>query len=786
MVIAPQNHLRKHKFVDRKDHIQTFTEAVKNLGQKELNVLVYYGVAGIGKTSLRKELPKYLKKYNLEYQHQEVIWASIDLQLEKHREKSTFLVTLKNELKNNLQGRRKINFPAFEIAHAIYWKKANPEIPLRKENYLFFEGDNVIDGFFGTVDKIPYFQLVPAIARALKNVPEYLRKWWKIKGEAELSQLSEMEALEIEEILPYFWAQDLENYLEHTSESAVIFIDTYEALWENHRSEGNSRDEWIRKELIRCSPKKALWVICGKEALGWEEIESEWSEYLTQCEVKKLIRKYCMEYLEKQGITDKEIQEIIFKGSKGVPYYLELSVNTYVRIIENGDKPKPECFGKNYPEIADRFFRYLSPEEKNALNVLSIPHFWDYDLFEYLVKEFNTGYPTNNYEDLCSFSFIDTSENNKYQMHQLMKESLQKKQENEKPDSVRRIHKAIHEYYSNKLKENIDIKAITPEHELALTEAFYHAKEALETKDLINWFIPASDLFYIEAFWQLIAPMYEEILQTPEVKYGPLNPLVAITMNNLGEIYRQLGDLEKTYPLCKQALEIFEKIGLYYNVRREYKMALPLYEHSMIIENVMDPQHSSDLAVHYASTLNNIGLCYKVKGKPGKALPFYEHSLIISEKVMDPQHPDIAVTLSNIAGLYVSILDYEKATLHYKRAIKIFKTNLEARDQNPATIIKYASTLNGYAELWRHMRKYKISLIYHTKTLDFRKNKLGPKHIDVASSLHNLGCLYCDTRDYDKAIPLFEDALDIIDNNLGTSDPHFTQVMNNLIFAYGK
>ena len=113
MVNASKNHFRKHKFIDREGHIQTFTEAVKNLGQKELKVLVYYGVAGIGKTSLRKELPKYLEEYNLEYQHQEVIWASIDLQLEKHREKTTFLVTLKYELHKNLQGRRKINYVLF-------------------------------------------------------------------------------------------------------------------------------------------------------------------------------------------------------------------------------------------------------------------------------------------------------------------------------------------------------------------------------------------------------------------------------------------------------------------------------------------------------------------------------------------------------------------------------------------------------------------------------------------------------------------------------------------------
>ncbi|MDR7666450.1 hypothetical protein RG963_11790 [Methanosarcina sp. Z-7115] len=177
MVPTPKDHFKQYPFVDRKGHIQTFKEAVHNIGQKEFSVLVYYGVAGIGKTSLRKELSKYLEKYNLKNQQQDItwvsiqqqefIWASIDLQLDKHREKTAFLVTLKNEL----QSKSKIKFPAFEIAHAIYWKKANPEIPLRKENYLLFEGDDALDDFFGAVEQVPYLQVVPTTARLLKKAP---------------------------------------------------------------------------------------------------------------------------------------------------------------------------------------------------------------------------------------------------------------------------------------------------------------------------------------------------------------------------------------------------------------------------------------------------------------------------------------------------------------------------------------------------------------------------------------------------------------------------------------
>ena len=170
-------------------------------------------------------------------------------------------------LKNELHKKSKINFPAFEIAHAIYWKKAHPEIPLRKENYLFFEGDDAFDTIFGFIDQIPHLNLVPKVARLLKSLPENIRKCWTKREEEELKKLSEKEPLEIKEMLPYFWSLDLNNYLKDTSQYVVLFIDTYEALWENNRSEGFSRDKWIREELISRLQKKVLWVIIGRELL---------------------------------------------------------------------------------------------------------------------------------------------------------------------------------------------------------------------------------------------------------------------------------------------------------------------------------------------------------------------------------------------------------------------------------------------------------------------------------------------------------------------------------------
>lgn len=783
-MIAPKNHFKQGSFVDREDHIRTFKENVYSIGQKKFSVLVYYGVAGIGKTSLRKELPKYLEKHNLEYRYRKTIWTSIDLRLDEHREKSTFLVTLKNDL----QKEYKIHFPAFEIAHAIYWKKANPEIPLRKDNYLFFEGDNAFDDFFGVVDKIPYFSIVPATARLLKNLPDYFRKWW-VNGEEELLQLSGKEPLEIEETLPYFWAQDLNNYLEHTSKSAVLFIDTHEALWENHRSDGHSRDEWIREEIIPRLPRKVLWVICGKEALKWKEIDSEWNEYLTQYKVEGLMENYCIKYLETRGITDNEIQEAIFKGSKGIPYYLELSADTYELIVKNNAEPKPEDFGDNYQKITDRFLRFLSPEEKNALNVLSIPHFWDYNLFEYLVKEFNIGYPTTNYEDLCSFSFIDKIENNRYQMHQLMQESLQKTQEKIKPDSVKRIHKILSEYYTNKLK-NINIKAIAQEQETALTEAFYHAKESLKAEELFEWFISVSDPFYRAAFWQLIIPLYEEMLQILRAKLGKRHSHVATTTNNLAGFYSRMGEYEKALYFYQQSIKICEKLPEqeYPNLGITLSSLTCTYLHIGDFEKAQstcekaiemigmtrNPEFAEDVAI----TLNNLAELYREKGEFEKALPLYKKSLEIVENFLGYKHPSFAMISNNLALLQKERGYYKESLVLYEQALNIRKQTYG--EKHP----EVANSFNCLGDLYENMGEYKNALLFFEKALEIRESSLGKMHPEVANTLNNLAGLYLDLENYEKAIQLYEKALEIRESALGKKHYKVASTLNNLGLAY--
>ena len=592
MSIGPTTYSGEERvFVDREACIQAFRENIQNSGTQEYNILFYHGIAGIGKSKLQKELQSILDE-----EYPEIFWAAIDLDTKTYREAGTFLITLRNEI----QKKCKAKFYLFNTIHAIYWKKLHPEIPLQKENYpLIKEG-----GFFSKIiDVLDEFGSARLTWDIINNAPDNVMRIFKERI-IDISKLVSMEAHELEKLLPGFFAADFTSYL-GTDSKAYIFIDTYEALWEGLRNRGSfhEKDEWIRDNLIP-NMQGVSWVISGREKLLWaSECDPEWKMYLEQHPVDELPENYCTEFLEDCGIENKDIRDIIIKASEGVPYYLNLSVDTFKKRYKKR-QPIPEDFGKTQPEIFNTFVKYLEGNEIRALEVLSAPNFWDRDLFEILIKKFDPGFPAGAFSELIKFSFIKTDPNGNYSIHQLMRKSLQEHQDS---TDRKNTHQFLLAYYSNKI-EDLDIKAITPEHETVLNEAFYHAKklfeaEKLEAEDLLNWFIAASDPFYRAAFWQLITTLYEEMLQILEAELDPQHPDVATTLNNLAVLYRNMGDYEK-------------------------------------------------------------------------ALPLYQRDLEISEKVLGPQHPSVATTLNNFAGLYYQMGDYEKALPLYQRALEILKNKL--------------------------------------------------------------------------------------------------------------
>jgi tetratricopeptide (TPR) repeat protein len=165
-------------------------------------------------------------------------------------------------------------------------------------------------------------------------------------------------------------------------------------------------------------------------------------------------------------------------------------------------------------------------------------------------------------------------------------------------------------------------------------------------------------------------------------------------------------------------------------------------------------------------------------GRYPEALSLARQALELDEKALGPEHPDIAVSLSNLAGLYKASGAFEKALPLFQQALKIREKALGPDD--PAT----ATSLNNLAALYWARGAYDKALPLYQRALKIRERALGPEHPDTSVSLNNLAMLYHSMGDYSQALPLFQRALAIREKVLGPDDPATATTLSNLAGLY--
>jgi hypothetical protein len=479
-------------FTNRENHFISFKNALSNLKEKQFCVLSFYGVGGIGKTRLKEELIK-----TVENDGNIIVSSSLNFQQSEFRNFSTAIFLLYKDLKS-----KKISFPTFEIAHAIYYQKIHPEQPISKSGLSYIENGSIVFDIISIAKDIPIIGLIPKIGSLLYKANSKFNDWWIKYGERELATIQNLEPHQIEEALPYYFSLDLADYLNSNSKDVVFFIDTYESLWEKEddrkKEKFFSKDRWIRN-LIKSLPQHTLWVVLGREKLRWDEIDENinWSDFLNQHLLGELSFNDANSFLERCNVVDEYVRNQMIKSSKGLPFYLDLQVDAYNEILKSGNIPTVDKFGRNYYEILERFCKYLSANETETLKILSCAKFWDYTIFKKIINEFKTGFPLTAFSDLLKFSFINEAsvEGEKvFSIHQIMRTHLK---ENIDANLRVEIHSLIFKHY----EELLDIHAIeylelNSKVIFLLEEAIYHKGKMGKSVNFYKWLLETSQKLY--------------------------------------------------------------------------------------------------------------------------------------------------------------------------------------------------------------------------------------------------------------------------------------------------
>lgn len=455
------------EFIDREPAIQLYHDKL-NKNDKDYNVLVFYGVGGIGKTKLRKEICRLHKEEN-----EKSITFYLDLNSADDRNLGSGILKLVDSCEP------KIDFKCFEMAYALYFRKKNPSALYSRgkkmvtDNTFVGIGLNIL-GIFDNGITCTAAEIVEKSIRVIAN------RMICSDVKEELKKFDNYSITEMEERLPLFFQYDLQSYLEkHVNTKVLIVFDTFEALNENvieqiHRSKN---ERWIQ-EIIEYFDSDTfpnlLTIIFGRDEIEWGE---EWKQILQQYQLKEFELSFSREYLKRVGIDDPEITETIVKSSSGYPLLLYLSAETYVNMKNQGLKPQADDFGGKNPQIIERFIYNLDKDTVEVLRLMSIPNYYDVEIFNLLIKKYNIAFPMTEYEQFNRYSFVSYDVRKKeYFIHDLVRKGII---EQSSPEIIKSAHRIMLSYFSDKINKEVITKYVL--------EMFYHARKSMPIDEFNEW-----------------------------------------------------------------------------------------------------------------------------------------------------------------------------------------------------------------------------------------------------------------------------------------------------------
>ncbi len=219
-----------------------------------------------------------------------------------------------------------------------------------------------------------------------------------------------------------------------------------------------------------------------------------------------------------------------------------------------------------------------------------------------------------------------------------------------------------------------------------------------------------------------------------------------------------------------------------WSVRQEAVNLVNSVKHSLLIAvAILALLFGPSLARAQSSTADDLNKgvieLYRA-GKFAQAVPLAQQVLAIREKALGPEHPDVALALNNLAGLYDDQGRYAEAEPLYKRALAIYEKALGPDHPDVAL------ALNNLAALYDKQGRTAEAEPLHKRALAVFEKALGPDHRDVATALNSLASLYDDQGRYAEAEPLLKRALAIYEKALGPDHPDVALSLNNLAALY--
>lgn len=276
-----------------------------------------------------------------------------------------------------------------------------------------------------------------------------------------------------------------------------------------------------------------------------------------------------------------------------------------------------------------------------------------------------------------------------------------------------------------------------------------------------------ADIYLHQKQYSTSLTFYTEALRLEKSHYGMTSDEAVKTLNCIGTVYSLQNDFALAMESHQEALRILKEchgenlkhplvsetlcqIGaVYYRERNSFTKMKPGEDYKTFIE---------------AGMLETIGRAHEDRGSYKLAISFFEENLQFLESRVDPKDDndmeEVAETLNSLgmlsarAGFYVEAIDY------YERALK-----LQLKLGCDAVQVATARVLTGSVHY--QLGDWQKALRLHLEALEVLREELGDDHQTVAATLCQIGVVRAALCEFDQAMSVFMQCLAIQKRLLG-------------------
>ncbi len=222
---------------------------------------------------------------------------------------------------------------------------------------------------------------------------------------------------------------------------------------------------------------------------------------------------------------------------------------------------------------------------------------------------------------------------------------------------------------------------------------------------------------------------------------------IADCLNNIGNVYKYLGNYPESFNAYNKALEIYEEVhdtadiamcynhfGILHDYQGDYKQALDYYFESLRMREIV-----GDIE-EIAASYSNIGIVYNYLGEYEQALEYQLKNLKLNNEIGQKRGAGIAYI--NIGNIYEKLGKYDQALENFLKGMETLK---EIGDMLGVTDAYF-----NIGEVWQKRGNYEVALQYQNKSLDIAE-EIGYKQ-GIANSCYSMGSVYNKTGQLTEAI----------------------------------